>query len=55
MEIMEVVAGESAFYTLLAFISIKMETHWRSNSVGKVCYNLLSLRSLIPGNFTQSP
>ena len=52
---MEIVAGENACYTLLAFISIKMEIHWRSNPVGKVRYNLPSLRSLIQGNFTQSP
>ena len=30
--------------TTLAFISIKMEIHWRSNPVGKVRYNLPSLR-----------
>ena len=52
---MEIVAGENACYTLLAFISIKMEIHWRSNPVGKVRYNLPSLRNLIEGNFTQSP
>jgi putative transposase len=52
---MEIVAGENACYTLLAFISIKMEMHWRSNPVGKVRYNLPSLRSLIEANFTQSP
>ncbi len=52
---MEIVAGENAGYTLLPFISIKMEMHWRSNPVGKVRYNLPSLRSLIEGNFTQSP
>ena len=52
---MEIVAGENACYTLLAFISIKMEIHWRSNPVGKVRYNLPSLRNLINGNFTQSP
>lgn len=51
---MEIVAGEHACYTLLAFISIKMEIHWRSNPVGKVRYNLPSLRSLIQGDFTQS-
>ena len=51
---MEIVAGENACYTLLAFISIKMEIHWRSNPVGKVRYNLPSLRNLIEGNFTQS-
>ena len=52
---MEIVAGENACYTLLAFISIRMEIHWRSNPVGKVRYNLPSLRNLIEGNFTQSP
>jgi putative transposase len=52
---MEIVAGENACYTLLAFISIKMELHWRSNPVGKVRYNLPSLRSLIEGDFTQTP
>jgi len=51
---MEIVAGENACYTLLAFISIKMEIHWRSNPVGKVRYNLPSLRNLIQGDFTQS-
>jgi putative transposase len=51
---MEIVAGENACYTLLAFISIKMEIHWRSNPVGKVRYNLPSLRNLIEGDFTQS-
>ena len=51
---MEIVAGENACYTLLAFISIKMEMYWRSNPVGKVHYNLPSLHNLIEGNFTQS-
>jgi len=50
---MEIVAGENACYTLLAFISLKMEIHWRSNPVGKVRYNLPTLRNLIEGNFTQ--
>ena len=50
---MEIVAGEHACYTLLAFISIKMEIYWKSNPVGKVRYNLPSLRKLIEGNFTQ--
>jgi len=51
---MEIVAGENACYTLLAFISIKMEMHWRSNPVGKVRYNLPSLRTLIETDFTQN-
>ena len=50
---MEILAGENACYTLLAFISLKMEIHWRSNPVGKVRYNLPSLKKLIEGNFTQ--
>jgi putative transposase len=32
----EIVAGDPAWYRLLAFISLKMELHWRSNPVGKV-------------------
>jgi len=51
---MEIVAGEHACYTLLAFISIRMEIYWKSNPVGKVRYNLPSLRKLIEGNFTQN-
>ena len=51
---MEIVAGEHACYTLLAFISIRMEIYWKSNPVGKVHYNLPSLRKLIEGNFTQN-
>jgi hypothetical protein len=30
---MEIVAGEQSCYTLLAFIALKMELHWRSNRV----------------------
>ena len=37
---MEIVAGENACYLLLAFISVKMEAHWRSNKIGKVRPNL---------------
>lgn len=37
---MEILAGEAACYRLLAFISLKMELHWRSNPVGKVRKNL---------------
>jgi putative transposase len=51
---MEIVAGEHACYTLLAFISIRMELYWKSNPVGKVRYNLPSLRKLIESNFTQN-
>ena len=44
---MEIVAGEAAYYRLLAFISLKMELHWRSNPVGKVRNNLPGLRDYI--------
>ncbi len=37
---MEIVAGESACYRLLTFISLKMELGWRANAVGKVRPNL---------------
>ena len=37
---MEIVAGENACYRLLAFISLKMELHWRSTPIGKVRRNL---------------
>jgi putative transposase len=46
---MEIVAGEAACYRLLAFISLKMELHWRSNPVGKVRHNLPFFK-----NFTQN-
>ena len=36
---MEIVAGENSCYRLLAFISLKMEMHWRSTPVGKVQKN----------------
>jgi putative transposase len=50
---MEIVAGERACYTLLAFISIKMELHWRSNPIGKVRNNLPFFKELAHNNFTQ--
>ncbi len=37
---MEIMAGELSCYRLLAFISLKMELHWRANPVGKVRPNL---------------
>jgi len=38
---MEIVAGERSCYTLLAFIALKMELHWRSTPrIGKVQKNL---------------
>jgi transposase-like protein len=37
---MEIVAGENACYTLLAFICLKMEMHWKTSPIGKVRPNL---------------
>jgi len=50
---MEIVAGENACYTLLAFICLKMELHWRSNPIGKVRKNLPFLKELEDKKFTQ--
>lgn len=50
---MEIVAGENACYTLLAFICLKMELHWRANPVGKVRKNLPFFQRLVHENFTQ--
>jgi len=50
---MEIVAGENACYTLLAFICLKMELHWRSNPIGKVHKNLPFLKELEDKKFTQ--
>jgi len=52
---MEIVAGESACYTLLAFISLKMELHWRANPLGKVLNTLPPSRFMPSQNeFTQN-
>lgn len=50
---MEIIAGENACYTLLTFICLKMEMHWRSNPIGKVQKNLLFFKLLAFDNFTQ--
>jgi len=50
---MEIVAGENACYTLLAFICLKMELHWKSNPIGKVRKNLPFFKKLADKNFTQ--
>ena len=50
---MEIVAGENACYTLLAFICLKMELHWRAKPIGKVRSNLPFLKELEHRNFTQ--
>jgi putative transposase len=50
---MEIVAGENACYTLLAFICLKMELHWKSNPIGKVRKNLPFFKKLADKKFTQ--
>jgi len=51
---MEILAGERSCYTLLAFICLKMELHWRSNPIGKVAHNLPFFQRLVERNFTQN-
>jgi putative transposase len=50
---MEILAGETSCYRILAYISLKMELHWRSNPVGKVRNNLPSLKKIANRYFTQ--
>lgn len=50
---MEIVAGENACYMLLAFVSLKMEIHWRSSPIGKVRKNLPFFKEMAERNFTQ--
>jgi len=50
---MEIVAGENACYTLLAFICLKMELHWRTSPVGKVRENLPFFKEMENMKFTQ--
>ncbi|PXF55799.1 MAG: IS256 family transposase, partial [Deltaproteobacteria bacterium] len=50
---MEILAGETACYRLLAFISLRMELHWRSNPIGKVRNNLPFHKELAYEKFTQ--
>jgi len=47
---MDIADGENACYMLLAFVSIKMELHWKSNPVGKVRENLLFFERLDDNN-----
>ena len=53
-KVMEIVAGETACYRILAYISLKMELHWRSNPVGKVRKNLPFFKKLTCEHFTQN-
>lgn len=49
---MEILAGERSCYTLLAFVCLKMEVHWRSKPIGKVPSNLPFFKKLAENNFT---
>jgi len=49
---MEIMAGETACYRILADISLKMELHWRSNPVGKARRNQPFFKELAYMNFT---
>jgi len=51
---MEIVAGERACYTLLAFVCLRMELRWRSKPIGNVAKNLPFFRELAEMNFTQN-
>lgn len=53
-EPMEIVAGENACYTLLAFICLKMELYWKSNPIGKVRKNLPFFKELVESNSTKN-
>ena len=50
---MEIMAGERPCYTLLTFVCLKMEVHWRSKPIGKVAKNLPFFKELATMNFTQ--
>lgn len=50
---MEIMAGERSCYTLLTFVCLKMEVHWRSKPIGKVAKNLPFFKELSAMNFTQ--
>ena len=51
---MEILAGETSCYTLLAFACLKMELKWGSKPIGKVAKNLPFLKKLADNNFTQN-
>jgi len=51
---MEILAGEMACYRILFNITLKMEPHWRSNSLGKVRKSLPFFKGLVYGCFTKN-
>jgi len=44
---MEIIAGERACFTLLAFICLKKQLHWRTNPIGKVRKAFPSLKNIV--------
>ncbi|MBK7551611.1 MAG: IS256 family transposase [Syntrophaceae bacterium] len=50
---MEILPGEAGCYRLLAFISLKMELHWRANPVGKTYKQLPFYADAAYRKFTQ--
>ena len=51
---MEILAGERSCYTLLTFVCLKMELHWRSKPIGKVAANLPFMKEMAENNFTHN-
>ncbi len=51
---MEILAGERSCYTLLTFVCLKMEIHWRSKPIGKVAANLPFMKNMAEYNFTHN-
>lgn len=51
---MEIVAGESSCYRLLAFICLKMELYLRANPIGKVRPNLSFFKQITQNEFIQN-
>jgi len=51
---MEILAGERSCYTLLTFVCLKTELHWRSKPIGKVAANLPFMKKMAENNFTQN-
>ena len=49
---MEILAGETACYRILAYVSLKMELNWRAKPLGKVRNNLPFLKELAYEYFT---
>jgi putative transposase len=51
---MEILAGERSCYTLLAFVCLKMEVHWRSKPIRRLAENRPFFKRLAQRKFTAS-